>query len=119
MRLPRRALIACLWAVCLAAPVAVARAQVPGTPGHYPTAHCDDGTYYYGPKNRKLACAHHRGVAEWLAPPPGAVRSAARRAGKAPKGATARCRDGTWSRVRDRKRACAGHRGVARWLGAR
>ncbi len=113
-------LFACLSAGCLTSAAAIARAQVPGTPEHYPTAHCSDGTYYYGPKNKKLACAHHRGVAEWLAPPPGAVPSAARsRAGKAPKGATARCRDGTWSRVRDRTRACTGHRGVARWLGTR
>ena len=113
----RRILLNCLAAASLCASGMIARGQVPGTPHHYPTAHCSDGTYYYGPRSRRLACAHHRGVSEWLAPPPGAAgRAAHGRAARAPKGATARCRDGTWSRVRDRRRACAGHRGVARWL---
>ena len=88
-----------------------------------PTAHCSDGTYYYGPRNKRLACAHHRGVAEWLAPSPGTARrsrtSTRERTVHAPKGATARCRDGTWSFARARKRACVGHRGIARWLGTR
>ena len=34
----------------------------------------------------------------------------------APRGATARCKDGRWSHLRDRHRACRGHGGVARWL---
>jgi Protein of unknown function (DUF3761) len=107
-----------LAAACLIAHGAAA--QVPGNAQHYPTAHCSDGTYYYGPRSRKLACAHHRGVAEWLAPPPGARPRGARvTAGRRPRGATARCRDGTWSRSHDRKRACAAHRGVARWLRGR
>lgn len=116
----RGLLLACATAAALALPGAAAPGQVPGNAHRYPTAHCQDGTYYYGPKSRRLACKGHRGVAEWLAPPPGAVRApAASSSAAAPKGATARCRDGTWSHVRDRKRACVGHRGIAKWLRAR
>ncbi len=117
---PRGLLLAGAAALALAVAAARAPGQVPGNAQRYPTAHCQDGTYYYGPKSRRLACKGHRGVAEWLAPPQGAGRPpAAQPAATAPKGATARCRDGTWSRVRDRARACAGHRGVAKWLRAK
>ena len=34
---------------------------------------------------------------------------------KAPKGATAKCQDGTFSTATDRSAACTGHRGVATW----
>ena len=112
-----RALLACATVWCIGPVGRSAGAAPPSLPQRNPTAHCSDGTYYYGPRNKRLACAHHRGVAEWLAPLP-ARRPAARRA-VVPRGATARCRDGTWSFVRERKRACAGHRGVARWLRAR
>jgi hypothetical protein len=117
--------VAYVIALILSTIGAPARGEAPQARQRDPTAHCSDGTYYYGPKNRRLACAHHRGVAEWLAPAPRA--SASRRAGTAarrrpahiPRGATARCRDGSYSMVRDRAHACAGHRGIARWLRAR
>lgn len=35
---------------------------------------------------------------------------------KAPKGATARCKDGTYSFSRHRSGTCSGHRGVSQWL---
>jgi hypothetical protein len=152
-----------LLAACLCALSAVPAAARQRTP----TAHCNDGTYYYG-TSRRLACAHHRGVSEWLGPlsrsqlrsspprpapkprtpsarrpgtprtptraapsrPAGAVAAAGGQqraggankagvAGRAPSGATARCKDGTWSRNPKRAAACAGHRGIARWLGRR
>lgn len=98
-----------------------------------PTAHCYDGTYYYGTSHRE-ACAHHRGVSEWLGATSRAeLRSAARhpaararhpvtrpgspRVARAPKGATAHCRDGTWTTQARRAGACAGHGGVLRWIG--
>jgi len=110
-------LAACL---CLLAAVPAAALQ------RSPTAHCNDGTYYYG-TSRRQACAHHRGVSEWL----GSVsrsqlRSTALRpksqtrkptARRAPAGSTAKCKDGTWSRNPHRSGACAGHGGVVRWLG--
>jgi len=124
MGLLSRALLACATAWCLpsvAAPRAAASpppgARAPAVAQRNPTAHCNDGTYYYGPRNKRLACAHHRGVAEWLAPPPDPAPSRRSARAGAPRGATARCRDGSWSFVKVRKRACAGHRGVARWLG--
>ena len=104
---------------------ATAGAQASPARQRVPTAHCSDGTYYYGPKNRRLACAHHRGVAEWLAASGGASSSrgaraaARRRASGAPRGATARCRDGSYSFVRNRSHACSEHKGIARWLRAR
>lgn len=123
MRPARAGLLACaLLTACLGlvAPAAVA-GQTPAPSQRYPTAHCSDGTYYYG-KSRSKACAHHRGVAEWLAPPPKEAPSrhsttASRRpAARAPAGATARCKDGTYSFLRRRAAACARHGGIARWL---
>jgi len=109
-----------------------------------PSAHCYDGTYYYG-TSRREACAHHHGVSEWLgtmsrsqlrtsahrpAPHRRAARAAPTRDGRhraggtkkagvsrtAPFGATARCHDGSWSTDRRRATACAHHGGIARWL---
>jgi Protein of unknown function (DUF3761) len=37
------------------------------------------------------------------------------RSGKAPTGATAQCRDGTWSFSRHRSGTCSRHGGVATW----
>jgi len=108
----RRLLLVCAT-LTLAGATSVAARGLPHVQ-RTPTAHCRDGTYYYGPKNKRVACAHHRGVSEWLA---ASSRPAARRtASRVPKGATARCRDGTYSFVRARAKACAAHRGVARWL---
>jgi hypothetical protein len=114
----RKALFA---AACLGALTATPAAAQQRTP----TAHCYDGTYYYG-ASRRLACAHHRGVSEWLGPLSRSqlrsttprVRPQARKP-TAPAGATARCRDGTWSKAPRRSGACVRHGGVARWLGPR
>ncbi len=121
----RRLLLAGMIAASLGCLGVPARGLALPTLQRTPTAHCSDGTYYYGARSRKLACAHHRGVAEWLAasshrsPSRQARAAARRRAAGAPKGATARCRDGSYSFVRNRGRACAEHRGIARWLRAR
>jgi hypothetical protein len=123
MRLLRRALLLSTLATCFAPVGATARAsQTPAAQQRNPTAHCNDGTYYYGRKDRRLACAHHRGVSEWLAAPrsaspsPRARAAVRRRAGRAPAGATARCRDGTYTFTRSGNQACSQHRGVATWL---
>jgi hypothetical protein len=119
MRLVPASHLALALATCLGLAVTSAAAQTPKAGQRYPTAHCYDGTYYYG-RSRSKACAHHRGVAEWLAPPPRATppREAAPRrpAARVPAGATARCKDGTYSFVRRRAAACARHGGIARWL---
>ena len=128
-----------LAAACLCALSATAAAAQQRTP----TAHCNDGTYYYG-ASRREACAHHRGVSEWLGAQsrsqlrsttprhrpqtrqPTARRSTrprtttrARPAHPRPAGATARCKDGSWSRDPRRTGACARHGGIASWLGRR
>jgi hypothetical protein len=130
---------ALLTAACLCILAATAsRAQQ-----RSPSAHCNDGTYYYG-TSRREACAHHRGVSEWLgsvsqsqlrsttprvrpqARKPTARRSRpprtttrARPAHPRPAGATARCKDGTWSKDPRRAGACARHGGIASWLSRR
>lgn len=117
----RRPLLVCVLAVCLGSFGAPARGGALPAAQRSPTAHCRDGTYYYGPRSRR-ACRSHRGVSEWLAASsrPASRRTAAsRRAAHVPRGATARCRDGTYSFVRNRARACAEHRGIGRWLRAR
>ncbi|AJX17381.1 hypothetical protein WJ95_17070 [Burkholderia ubonensis] len=38
------------------------------------------------------------------------------KSGRAPEGASARCRDGTYSFSRHRRGTCSGHGGVAAWL---
>jgi hypothetical protein len=38
------------------------------------------------------------------------------RPAKSPRGATARCRDGTYSYSRHARGTCSGHGGVARWI---
>jgi len=125
MRSWRRPLVAVAIALVLSLVGAPARGEALPARQRVPTAHCSDGTYYYGPKNRRLACAHHRGVAEWLAASRSASPSrhgrvaARRRASGVPRGATARCRDGSYSFVRNRNQACSEHRGIARWLRAR
>jgi len=35
---------------------------------------------------------------------------------KAPKGATARCKDGSYSSAKTERGACSGHGGVAKWI---
>jgi len=122
MRLAPASLLALVLATGVGLVVAAAAAgQTPAARQRYPTAHCSDGTYYYG-KSRSKACAHHRGIAEWLAPPPATSpprhsRATSRRpAARVPAGATARCKDGTYAFIRRRAVACAHHGGIARWL---
>ena len=47
----------------------------------------------------------------------GAAHDAA--AQRAPKGATARCEDGTYSKAQSERGACSAHGGVAKWYGSR
>ena len=60
----------------------------------------------YSGTSRQGACSSHGGVAEWITPSKNAV----------PKGATARCNDGTYYTKAEHQGACSGHKGVAEWL---
>ena len=59
----------------------------------------------YSGKSRQGACSSHGGVAQWITG-----------ANAIPKGATARCGDGTYYTKVERQGACSGHNGVAEWL---
>jgi len=84
------------------------------------TAKCGDGSYSKA-TSKQGACSNHKGVAEWY----GAGAPAAKPAPKehkaapaaAPAGATARCKDGTYSTSTSHTGACSKHGGVAEWLG--
>lgn len=91
------------------------------------TARCRDGTYSFS-QSRSGTCSRHGGVAEWISA--GTARVPAVRtdtsvrttqrppqaASTAPAGATAQCRDGTYSFSQHRSGTCSRHGGVSRWL---
>ncbi len=89
-------------------------------------AQCRDGTLSYS-QHRSGTCSHHGGVAKWLAPAPpkpattyknsdGQVVKSPEKAASAPAGATAQCRDGSYSFSRHRSGTCSHHGGVGKWL---
>jgi len=93
------------------------------------TVTCQDGTTA---KSGRGAYSHHGGVAETASTPPaaapqspratvpttaGAAKSPAEGASAgSPVGATARCKDGTYSHAARHEGACSHHGGVAQWL---
>jgi uncharacterized protein DUF3761 len=119
-----RATVPCALLVALAGAFMATPLHAQRVHERNPTARCGDGTFYYGRPVRGVSCEGHRGVTEWLVQPrAGARRSNAPRPGSAthrparvPKGATARCRDGSYAFERTRAGACAAHGGIARWL---
>jgi uncharacterized protein with FMN-binding domain len=90
--------------------------QVPGNA----TARCTDGTY--STSNGRGACSSHGGVAERLpagTPQSSATSQASTNAGQDSSvvtGASARCKDGTYSHSAHRSGTCSRHGGVAEWL---
>jgi hypothetical protein len=83
------------------------------------TARCADGSYTQ--TQGQGACSSHGGVAEWL-PEDETVQASpttnqsSRTQGDVPAEATARCKDGTYSRSTHRSGTCSYHGGVAEWL---
>jgi hypothetical protein len=85
---------ACLFALaCHSASAATPPATVTCTDGSTSTA------------TGKGACSHHGGVNKTSAPP-------------APAGATAKCKDGTYSMSKTHSGSCSKHGGVDQWLPA-
>ena len=96
------------------------------------TARCKDDTYSTSTSHRG-ACKGHGGVAEWLSTAKAtktktekktkaeaktavSTETAAAPAGPPPAGATAVCKDGTYSTSSSHRGACKGHGGVSEWL---
>lgn len=84
---------------------------------------CQDGTTS---KAGRGACSHHGGIAAAGTPPatvptsPGAPKSpTAEPSASARAGATAQCKDGTYSHAQHHQGACSRHGGVAQWLDER
>jgi hypothetical protein len=83
------------------------------------TARCGDGTY--SQTQGQGTCSSHGGVAEWLpadetVPANPTTNQSSRTQGDIPAEATARCKDGTYSRSTHRSGTCSYHGGVAEWL---
>ena len=98
------------------------------------TAQCEDGSYSHA-KTQQGACSSHGGVKTWYgdsaastpAAPSSKTPTSTSRAARPPRasaptavapptGATAQCKDGTYSSAKSRSGACASHGGVATWL---
>ncbi len=104
------------------------------------TGECNDGSYTKA-KTQQGACSKHGGVKTWYghaastpattakapatakAAPPSPATAATKPAEKAvvaapagaPEGATAKCKDGTYSHSKQHSGACSHHGGVAEW----
>ena len=120
------------YALCLAASAVLAFAALPAAADDAPAAPlCKDGTT--STVVGKGACSHHGGVKKGAAPAAAAATpaapAAAAPAAAAPAaaaatataaapvaGATAKCKDGTFSKSKTHSGACSKHGGVAEWL---
>ncbi|HKQ97324.1 MAG TPA: DUF3761 domain-containing protein [Candidatus Polarisedimenticolia bacterium] len=89
--------LALFVAPMLAARLAADDAAKPGDVPHDATGRCHDDTWTASEK-KKGACSQHGGLKAWF--------------GKPPKGAMARCKDGTFSKSAGQG-ACSSHGGVA------
>lgn len=106
-------------------------AQKPANAPKSATAECKDGTFSSA-KTQQGACSKHGGVKSWWgadssasseksetkattasSPKPEAKPSTT--AANAPEGATAKCKDGTYSHAKTHSGACSHHGGVAEW----
>ena len=83
-------------------------------------ARCQDGTY--SKSSRRGACSRHGGVNTWLTADTAQAANNDTRAttrsatDTVPAGATALCKDGTYSHSAHRSGTCSRHHGVAQWL---
>jgi hypothetical protein len=95
----RHAFRAALLALCLIAPASAFAFQP--SPGEYTAPDESDLDNHNGYVNRDGQSVHS---------------PAHSRSGRVPEGASARCRDGTYSFSRHRSGTCSRHGGVAQWL---
>jgi hypothetical protein len=100
-------------------------AAVPAAPASGATKTCTDGTT--STATGKGACSGHGGVLKTSQSKPAAASTAAPAGSAAPTatagntdptGATAKCKDGTYSKSQHHSGTCSSHGGVAEWLTA-
>ena len=120
-------------AAILAAPVLALTMSLPSradSTSAPPTQTCSDGTT--STATGKGACSGHGGVqkpspgttgamekpAAEAATPPSKLTPSASTSAAPPDGATAKCKDGTYSKAKNHSGACSKHGGVASWLSA-
>jgi Protein of unknown function (DUF3761) len=104
----------------LAAPMLMFALTLPSHADSTATTMCKDGTTSAAKGNG--ACSGHGGVQKATtgatspekSTPPASIAAAA--GGTAPAGATAKCKDGTYSTSKSHSGACSKHGGVADWL---
>ena len=79
------------------------------------TTTCKDGTT--STATGRGACSGHGGVQKAASTPAAAPAAATVKAGNTdPTGATAKCKDGTYSKSQHHSGTCSSHGGVAEWL---
>ena len=117
----------------LAAPLLMFAMTLPSHADSTDATLCKDGTP--SAKSGRGACSGHGGVQKMgakaaaapaaasampAAAPAAAAKAAAgeKEAGMDPTGATAKCKDGTFSKAKTHTGACSRHGGVADWMGA-
>jgi hypothetical protein len=111
----------------IAAPLMVFALSLPAWAADSPAAAatpttCKDGTT--SAATGKGACSGHGGVQKAATKPPAstaaapAATPAATAGNTVPTGATAKCKDGTYSKSKHHSGTCSSHGGVAEWLPA-
>ena len=127
-RFARTSLIAAVLAIAIST-----FAQKPANAPKSATAECKDGTFSSA-KTQQGACSKHGGVKTWWgadssaspqtsgtktttesSPKPETKSATKTTAATAPEGATAKCKDGTYSYAKTHSGACSHHGGVAEW----
>jgi uncharacterized protein with FMN-binding domain len=107
-------------------------AQRPANAPKNATAECKDGTFSSA-KTQQGGCSKHGGIKTWWGADTGAspattetrapnepsakpeTKSPTKAKAAAPEGATAKCKDGTYSHAKTHSGACSHHGGVAEW----
>lgn len=109
--------------LCLVVAFAFSQSAVAKSKPKNATAQCKDGTYSTA-KTQQGACSKHGGVQSWFGDATSSTTVATKTETRTtthtktsiPKGATAQCKDGSYSKAKTQEGACSKHGGVQTWL---